>query len=434
MSNKKVYRLTESRVFCMNTWMHIHTMPNGDILPCCVSKWGAPMGNLYKDTIENIWNGSEYKTVRSNMLNEIPVDSCDRCYKEEEWGNKHSYRRIINNRYAHLYDSLVEQATDATGFTNKMEFRRWDFRFSNLCNLACTMCSPSCSSKWVDIENKMFLKNDEVKFKTSNQDLELFINTIKSQSNIVDDIYFAGGEPLIQPEHYEILKHIDNVGRVDKINFTYSTNLTSLKYKSTNVIDYWNKMQRVKLQISLDEVDADRLYYIRYPAQLDEIVNNIRQVNENFTDSLHKWVITPTWNLMNTHRIKEIVGFFKDNNLLPQMFYTSSEWENDLHNIILQYPDHMSISAASLSWKSELRTKLTEYKQWYLDEMIPLKQPHVRMQATQVFLSSIDRFFNALNDSTRIDPGVYKDWYSRLDRVRETSFVKTFPELAWHLE
>ena len=434
MSDKKIYRLNESKSFCMNAWMHIHSLPNGDIMPCCVSKWGSPLGNLYSDKIENIWNNENYKEVRRNMLDDIPVASCERCYKEEEWGNMHTYRKNVNSRYAHLYDSLVEQATDKTGFNNKMEFRRWDFRFSNLCNLACTTCSSGCSSKWVDIENKMFQRNDEVKFKTSNQDLELFVNTIKSQSDVVDDIYFAGGEPLIQPEHYEILKHIDNIGRVDKINFTYSTNLTSLKYKSTNVIDYWNKMQQVKLLISIDEVDADRLYYIRYPAKLDEIVSNLRIVNENFKDDFHRWVVTPTWNLMNTHRIKEIVSFFKDNNLLPYFFYNSSEWENDLHNIILLYPDHMSISAASPEWKTYLRTKLDDYKQWYLDEMITLKKERVREDATRVFLSSIERFYNALNDTPNLDRSVHKNWYSKLDNVRDTSFVNTFPELAWNLE
>ena len=262
MSDKKIYNLTQSKSFCMNAWVHMHNLPNGNIMPCCVSNWAEPLGNLYNDTVENIWNNDAYKSVRYNMLNDLPVSSCNRCYKEEEWGNAKTYRKNVNSRYSHLYDELVEQKTDEDGFSHTMEFRRWDFRFSNLCNLACTMCGPGCSSKWVDINNKMFLKNEEVKFKTSKQDLELFINTIKSQSDIVDDIYFAGGEPLIQPEHYTILKHIDDIGRLDQINFTYSTNLTSLKYKSVNVMDYWSKIKKIKLLVSIDEVDADRLYYI----------------------------------------------------------------------------------------------------------------------------------------------------------------------------
>jgi len=433
MSNKKIHNLTQSKVFCMAPWIHIHNLPSGDIMPCCISKWGDNMGNLYDDSIETIWNNDNYKTLRYNMLNDIPVNSCSRCYKEEEWGNKSSYRKNLNFNYSNVYNELVEKATDKNGFNNKMEFRRWDFRFSNLCNLACTSCGTGCSSAWVEIENKMYQTQNKIKFKTSKQDISLFINTIKSQANIVDHVYFAGGEPLIQPEHYEILNYIDNIGRLDKINFTYSTNLTSLTYKSTNVIDYWNKIKNIKVLVSLDEIDTDRLYYIRYPAKLNNIIDNIRILNKNFTGNSRKWMITPTWSLMNMHRIKEIVSFFKDNNLLPNAFANTIEWEEDLHNIILMNPPHLSISAATPEWKIYLKTKLEEYADWYLTEMIPLKNNKIKEKATQVFLNNIKRFYNALNETVNIDSSRHKDWYSKLDNARNTNFLETFPELLWNI-
>ena len=136
---------------------------------------------------------------------------------------------------------------------------------------------------------------------------------------------------------------------------------------------------------------------------------------------------------MNIHRIKDIAAFFKDNSLLPATFADSAEWEVDLHNILLLYPNHMSISAAPLEWKQYLRKQLDEYVQWYMDEMLSMKNLHVKQRATDLFLSNIKRFYGALDDNIQIDPKIHKDWYSRLDRVRNTSFSKAFPELAWNL-
>ena len=433
MTDKKVYRLEQSKTFCMAPWVHIHNLPSGEILPCCINNQTLKIGNLYEDSVENIWNNEVYKSIRRDMLSDTPISSCERCYKEEEWGNDQSYRKVFNSNYGDKYEELVEQATNEDGSTSKMEFRRWDFRFSNLCNLACTSCGPNCSSMWVDIVNKMGLPVRGNKFQTSRQNLQLFIDTIKTQADIVDNVYLAGGEPLIQPEHYEILKHIDELGRLDKIHFTYSTNLTSLTYKSTNVMDYWNKMKYVKVLVSLDEVDADRLYYIRYPAKANEILNNIKILKDNFTSKEHRWTITPTWSLMNMHRIKDIVSFFKTNDLLPATFADSPEWEADVHNIILLYPNHMSVSAATPEWKQYLRKQLDEYVQWYMDEMISMKNDHAKPRAIELFTSNMKRFYNAIDDNIQLDPKGHKDWYSRLDRVRSTSFVQAFPELAWNL-
>ena len=439
MADKKTHCLKESKVFCMAPWVHVHSLPNGKIMPCCISGHSGDFGNLYQDSIENIWNNDAYKTLRLKLLNDIPVDECTRCYKEESWGNEWTYRKSFNAQYENKYQELVEQLTDEKGYLSKMKFLRWDFRFSNLCNLACTTCSPTCSSAWVDVIEKMGWDYQQEKFKTSKQDLALFVNTIKTQADAVDNIYLAGGEPLIQAEHYEILKQIDDIDRLDKINFTYSTNLTSLTYKSTSVMYYWNRMANLKVLVSLDDIDAERLYYIRYPAKLNVIIDNIKILNENFNRAnLHlgckRWTLTPTWSLMNIHRIKEISIFFKENNLLPNIFFCSSEWESDFHNIILTQPYHLAISVAPIEWKNYIRSKLDEYTEWYLTDMISLKQDFIKKSATTIFLNNVKRFYNALDEPGKINSDAHKEWYSRLDKARDTDFAKTFPELAWHVQ
>jgi len=430
--SKKIFHIEESKVFCMAPFMHIHNVPTGDILPCCISL-GESMGNLYKENIEDIWNNDQYKELRQDLLNDKASKYCTRCYKEEEWGNTSSIRRSYNDRFKDFYEELIEQNTSSDGTMSTMKFLRWDFRFNNLCNLACTVCHPTYSSTWVPIMKAIDPTYKEEQFNSSKQHKDNFVNTIKSQVGYVEEIYFAGGEPLLHPEHYEILQYIEDANRLDKIEFTYSTNLTTMTYKSTEVIDYWKKMEKIRVLVSLDEVDTDRLFYIRYPASADKILKNIKLLKDNLTERHHHWVITPTWSLMNIHRIKDILEYFLNNDLLPHSFYNTSIWESDYHNIVLLNPEYFSIRSASKEWKEYLRNKIAEYEQWYYDTLLPLKSSEkLKNDCRNVFNERVGIIKNALEEEVKFDVNWYLDYLTKLDKERNTDFKKIFPELIWH--
>lgn len=427
--NNRNYRLNKSKVFCMAPWVSINNNPNGDILPCCIARDGV-FGNLYKEDIETIWNNDKYKEFRKNMLEDKKSPQCERCYKEEEWGSTSNYRKHWNELYAAKYNDLVPQ-TNEDGSLNEMNLFRWDFRFNNLCNLACIGCGTDYSSTWVELQKKMWPNAPESKVYSSRDKKKQFINTIKTQAKVVDNIYFAGGEPLLHAEHYEIMEELDRLNKLDKVQFMYSTNLTNLHFKDKYILDYWNKMKQCKVVVSLDEVDADRLYYIRYPSEINQIIDNIKIINESLTTVDKHWSITPTWSILNTHRMKDIIEFFYKNDLLPKAFSQGVFWDIDIANIILMNPTHLSISNATLEWKEYLRGTLKEFEEWYSDVLIPLKKPGVRFFASQVLKGNMDKFRNALNESP-VDIR-YKMWYQRLDESRKTNFKTTFPELDWHL-
>jgi radical SAM protein with 4Fe4S-binding SPASM domain len=429
----KKYRLNDSKVFCMAPWVSINNNPNGDILPCCVSTFQKPFGNLNNNNIEEIWNNEKYKELRKNMLEEKSTSTCERCYKEEEWGSEYSYKAYWNKEFGSKYADLVENSTEADGSLTKMNLYRWDFRFNNLCNLSCVGCGPDLSSSWIDLQQTMWPFSKKPQVYSSKKHKEQFINTIKTQADIVEDIYFAGGEPLLHPEHYEIMNELDRLNRIDKIFFTYSTNLTNLNYKNHNIIDYWKKMKKCKILVSLDEVDPERLYYIRYPSDRDSIINNIKILNETFKDTDKYWAAVPTWSILNLHRIKDMAEYFYKNNLLPRSFNKSPSWEFDFHNIILFGPQHLSITTAPDEWKEHLRFILNEYEQWYKDVLIPLKDPFMRPWAIGVLDNSLEKFRNSLNEKS-VDTKSRYDWFKRLDNARQTTFEKTFPELAWYLQ
>jgi radical SAM protein with 4Fe4S-binding SPASM domain len=425
----KNYRLNKSKVFCMAPWVTLNSNPNGDIIPCCLAKSQPAFGNLYEDKIENIWNNEQFKKLRLDMLNDVPNETCQSCYKSNDWGSNSTYRTYWNDRYGHRYDQLVPQ-TNVDGSLNTMNLYRWDFRFNNLCNLACVMCGPSLSSSWVELHKRLEPTAPKFKIYSSNENKQDFIKTIKSQASTVDSIYFAGGEPLMHSEHYEILTELDRLNKLDQVEFMYSTNLTNLQFKNYKVTGYWNKMKNCKVLVSLDEVDPARLYYIRYPSNIDLIIKNIQEIRNSLPTVKKHWSIVPAWSILNLHRMKDIIEYFYVNDLLPYSFKDSVSWEIDMHNIIVTHPTHFSISNAPAEWKEYLHQTLNEFEEWYINTLLPLKSDEARFFALRILEGNMNKFRNSLKE--KAEPVNY-ELLKKLDEVRGTNFAQTFPELKFLL-
>ena len=67
---------------------------------------------------------------------------------------------------------------------------------------------------------------------------------LDQQIDNVEEIYFAGGEPLIMDEHYYILEKLIAKGRRD-VRLRYSTNLMKIKYKQWDNIELWRHFDSV---------------------------------------------------------------------------------------------------------------------------------------------------------------------------------------------
>jgi pyruvate-formate lyase-activating enzyme len=128
------------------------------------------------------------------------------------------------------------------------------------------MCNHSFSSNWYEDAKKLehgcwfpFLSGEDTKVlkasKTIVEDIIPYLGKIKS-------FYFAGGEPLITPEHYKLLKWLyENVeeeetdrGTHKALSIHYNTNLSTIKYDEDELINYWKAFRKVQLAISCDGV------------------------------------------------------------------------------------------------------------------------------------------------------------------------------------
>jgi len=152
VSQREKFLLSESKVFCMYPWIHLHAFPTGDAHPCCYSEMAHLIGDTKKNTLKEIWNDKPMRDLRIRMLNEQPSGACKKCYEQESMGF-FSGRQSANKHHGHHVNRVQE--TKETGQLDKFEMTYWDIRFSNLCNLKCRSCGHIFSSQWYQDQAKL---------------------------------------------------------------------------------------------------------------------------------------------------------------------------------------------------------------------------------------------------------------------------------------
>lgn len=400
--------LFNSKVFCMLPWIHVHSFPTGEAYPCCNSEMKNTIGNTSQQSLTDIWNGEAMKDVRRRLLTEQKVEGCSRCYEQESSGFV-SMRNSQNKNFGHHIHLIDETLEDGTQPEMKMIY--WDIRFSNLCNLRCRSCGDIFSSNWFDDQKKLMemdghrAPTKRLHFAGRSED-DMW-DQLKDQIDNLEQVYFAGGEPLIMEEHYRLLNELIKRGKTD-VRLIYNTNFTELTYKKTNVLELWKQFKSVSIGASLDAMGT-RSEYIRKNCDWDQIERNREQMlkicpNVDFYISPTVSVLN-AWHISDFHRAWVDKGFIK-----PQ----------DLNINILQDPDYYRIDIMPMSLKEEIKVKWQEHIEW----LRPLD--HLNRASTG-FESAIN--FMMADDKTHLLPAFWART-NKLDMIRSENLIEVLPELG----
>lgn len=253
MSGKQKQELLHSSpVFCMAPFTSLHINIEGKVFPCCNSAGflEEKLGNLQENTsLEVIWNSEKIKQLRLNMLMDKAPVMCAVCRQDEHF-KKVSLRQIVNTEYAQYFERIHEILPDGTLPHSKVLFL--DIRFSNLCNFSCRICSHYFSSRWFDeAKNLHLLAHNGNRISYAASDMETFMQQVKNLLPFIEKIHFAGGEPLISAEHYEVLLHLIQLKRTD-VQLSYNTNFSVLSFKNHSLTELWKQFKHVQISASLD--------------------------------------------------------------------------------------------------------------------------------------------------------------------------------------
>jgi len=398
--------LRDSKTFCIYPWIHLHAYPTGETYPCCHADMQLPVGNARVNTLKDMWNSEGMKQIRHNMIEGVKCGECVGCYEQEASGF-FSGRKSANKHHGHHID-LVEE-THADGHLDKFSMSYWDIRFSNLCNLSCRSCGHIFSSSWYKDQVKLAGPD----WGANNSALQIagrgktdMVDQLMQHIDSVEQIYFAGGEPLMMEEHYKILDELEK-REMFHVRLIYNTNFTQIKLKDREVFDYWKKFDSVSVGASLDAM-GQRAEYIRKGTDWAVVEANRRKMIEVCPNV--DFYISATLSIMNALHIADFHRAWVAKGLInPQDFNIN----------ILQDPMHYRIDIAQAKYKDKIRTKFREHLLW-------LKGKDDLNRASTGFESAI-QFMDATDNTDQIT------WFwthiRQLDLLRNEDWHDFIPEL-----
>ena len=428
-----------SKTFCVLPWIHLATRPNGDVRVCCTAnasgagptdkkeeglvKHNGVTMNLRDHTIEEVWNSPQMKHTRLQMLNgEIPV-SCKKCFIEESNGidSKRIWETKVWKERLDINSIVAQTGEDGSLPVNIPYF---DLRLGNLCQLKCIMCSPHDSSSWIKDWKTQFpkYKNPELK-QDQNWSFDFdytwykkgtFIESMKAQAETIKELYFAGGEPLLIPEHYNILEFMVESGNAKNCILRYNSNGLEVSEK---LLSLWNNFKQVKFNFSIDAY-GDKNDYIRYPSKWADVEEKLRLLDntgDNIVVNLACAVQALNVMYLDELAIWKMDSKFRKINLSPY-----GAGVIGLHLVYL--PSYLNIRILPLELKQIAATRIEKF---------------INTITTEDFLTNS---YGKQRWQGIINYMLEEDWSNKIpmlteyltitDQNRQTDFRATFPELA----
>lgn len=393
--------LFKNKNFCIAPWTSLMIDTDSSVKPCCLYK--TSVGNLKDQSLKDVWNSKDYREIRKKMINNVEVLGCENCQKTEKHG-KESLRQSLNRDFLTHIKKVDQTSNDGT--LENFELVYLDSRFNNLCNLSCRMCNEKSSSSWhkpgvamglVDKESPVFLS-------ASKYPGDLF-EQIKKHVNTIEKIYFAGGEPLIINEFYQILECLDKNNK-HHVNLVYNTNLTKQSLRGKNIFEYWKNFKNISIGASLDG-EYSRGEYLRSGTVWNDVINFRKEMIKSRPDI--DFFISATVSIINCLHVTDFHRNWVENNFInPEDFNVN----------LLFSPEYLKIDNAPYSLKEKIRKKYHEHLDW----LRPIDKLGRATKGFESVLSQID------NDNIFDKDNFWKN-VNIFDNYYKTDLLETFPEL-----
>ena len=369
--------------FCIIPWTGFELEPNGNVKNCIISK--DIIGNIHKNNIEDILSNNP---VRKEMLEGKYPSNCDGCYLQE----KH---RVTN------FDSISSRLYYAKELANKIPknlfdskdnfvLKHVDLRWSNSCNQACTYCSPEYSSKWA---SELGVKIPKDKAKTSKLKKYVYENI-----NNLENVYLAGGEPLLMKENKEFLDLLYKANP----NCTIRVN-TNLSKTQTGVMDSISKFKDVHWIVSMESIERE-YEYIRHHGSWKDFL-----VNLEYIKSLdHKITFNMLYFILNYHSIFKTVEYLQNLGYHNNSFVIGPLFK-PFSLSVLNLPNN-KLEKAKRELQSHIDAKpgfLLQNSYENIQQYLTETQFHANIQLTKDTLKNMDLRRNV--DSRKVFPKIYNE-------------------------
>ena len=420
--------LNNSKTFCMHPFTGLATREDGAVKVCCRSQ---PIGWIQDDTLENIWNGPQMREVRKKVLSDERPDVCKPCFDLEDQGVESLRQRHIKNSIPESRINLYPNALDnlRNDYSMPFEFPTIEIKLNNLCNLKCRMCNPLDSTSWKDWnevlpfykkENNYLVPTVQHLVKTPGQYIGQFDDTdnwwesFEKLLPYFKRVEFAGGEPLMDPQHYKILDMLKPYGK--NIEIKYATNGTTLGIsKGRTIHDYWPHFRSVAVNVSIDGIH-DVYNYIRGNGDFSQVEANIREIQK--IPNVSRIVGAFTAQAGNILQAAECIDYFINN--MGIVFYS--------HRV--SYPNCLSAQVLPQELK-DIAVKRLQSVSLRVKDFPNVKKHPILEKITQQQIQDNINYLQA-KDQHHLWPD-FLEFNRKLDATRGQSLLNSIPEFKLYV-
>jgi sulfatase maturation enzyme AslB (radical SAM superfamily) len=398
-----VERLLSSPFFCVKPWVHCHVTTDGELAPCAIST--TRFGRLRDSSLATLWHAEGIRRFRSEQLAREPHPNCKACYEAERAGAV-SMRLAANREFGARAADWI-RGTDAQGNSSSSRPVDYDIRFSNVCNFKCRSCYQGASSRWYSDHVALYGKPDRKgaivrAFEDSGEFWRAF-------GGFIDDLEalnFAGGEPLLQKEHYQIMEALRERERFG-VALHYITNFSVLDYQGIDVPRLWQAFEHVDVAASLDASGA-RGELLRHGQSWAKVLVNRERLRRQCPHVKFRVMCSVSalnvWHLPDFHRELIETGFIEPDQIQINL---------------VQYPVHLGARVLTSSTKGEVADRLRAHMDWLHSLGAVASAEQIRTALQYMVAEDLSEYFPALVRYCRA-----------LDRLRNEDTLATFPEFA----
>lgn len=251
-----------SGLICLQPFHFVEFAVNGNVYTCCPAWVKFPIGNIKRNSLEQIWNSSSAQLLRAKMYQKDWKGVCN-----ELCGNLGQYKyegkvfRIEDlDKIDYLTPELVEEIREER---IQLESFPTTFNFSNstVCNLDCIMCPRHQT------------KTDHEMVRKTHDDVSKYLGSARKL------ILTGNGDPLARADSRELL-----------INYRANPDLQIVMLTNGLLLPkYWNKIKHQRFQrfhVSVDAATKPTYEKIRRGGKWEILLEAFEILKENNSRSL----------------------------------------------------------------------------------------------------------------------------------------------------
>ena len=316
--------MPNQKIFCNTPWYELHIYWDGSLGICCQEDHKLystdEQYNIARMSIADWFNSDPVRNFRQQILGDVPVSACRRCWiYEQVGGNSRRFKSLQKSAvFMQAFESSFEQSPgrvhfDTSGVTSTHPV---DIHvdLGNYCNLACKMCGPQASSviasqqvQWGIESSRSHVGIDWTK------DTTVWNSFLQQLLDIpgLNNIHLMGGETLLTSRFEQLVDHMIAHNRFD-VCFSFVTNGTIFK---PDLIKKLSKFRRVGIEVSIEAVD-DHNAYVRQGTNTAQVLENIKQYQLCCNESSVTVTIRPAVSLLTIGYLPDLLQYCLDKQLI----------------------------------------------------------------------------------------------------------------------